>query len=162
MSKDQQIEEHWKRFSPESSFSAYQTLYKLFGEEAIETAFERNEFFAGKSIKMLELIDEKKGTGNLEAICQELSDLIPKETLSQSFSNKSRDTIIALSLIKELGKDQSGGLSLTKIYQTMDSCFKEVAEDFVQSPVDCVLGFCYALDNTEELCCYLNKSNLTS
>jgi len=169
MSLEKEIQQSWKRienkhhperhlvnYNSNKVYNSFKQLYEIIGEEPILTSLERNPFFATRSLAMIGLL----GKNNLKTICDDVSEILPKETLAKAFKNRSRDTIIALSLIYQLGRDQDNELVFSSTHNKIKNNFKQWQEDFIDNPVDCILGYSYALENVSKFNQFMEKELL--
>lgn len=146
------ISRHIEGFESSELEKTFTALHDLLGAQVLHTAFENNQFFASRSIAML---DHKREAGmDLESICTAISTELPLPAIQAAFSARPRDTIIALSIIENIGTS-----TFQDLYHQLQENFTSFDEDFIHKPVDSILGFMYAL-RTPQFSHFLKKNDL--
>lgn len=127
---------------------AYGALFDVVGGDSILTAYRSNPFFATRALKLIALQGiDADGQLTFKKTCAQISDLLPKELLAESFAIRARDTVIALSMIHDMGREPDGSLTFRRLHQELAGAYVDIDKDFLASPADSVLGFGYGRDS---------------
>jgi MoaA/NifB/PqqE/SkfB family radical SAM enzyme len=94
-------------------------------------------------------------------LCREVSELVGPEAFAKAIRCRGRDTVVAVSLIFEMGRQADGRLTILGLGEVLRDVFQELPADFAANPVDCILGFGYALDRADEFRSVLRNYGLT-